>query len=123
MVSRIFSKVSEYRVRYNLNIQQPREQASFRKGFSTLYHMQIIRQIVDCTKAFDTINYKLFLADLYCSTTLIYCNVSNFFFALKQNKKHYQWTFYLRPPIRFINFRLGFRRFFCLNITVTSTFN
>ena len=79
VVAKIFSKVLEARMRSILNEQQPREQAGFRKGFSTIDHLQVINQLIeksneyqikthllliDYTKAFDTISHPYLIKSL-----------------------------------------------------------
>jgi hypothetical protein len=72
-ISKIFSKLIETRIQTYLNIQQPAEQAGFRKKFSTIDHLHTMNQIIekclefqldlyialiDFSKAFDSIIHE-----------------------------------------------------------------
>ena len=72
-------KLIALRVRNILNAQQPREQAGFRKSFSTMDHLHTINQIIekareyqlkihfafiDYTKAFDSLSHQYLLKTL-----------------------------------------------------------
>ena len=78
-LSKIFSKLIESRVRTQLNQQQPREQAGFRKNYSTTDHLHSINQLIqksneyqldvhlafiDYTKAFDSLRHGFLLTAL-----------------------------------------------------------
>lgn len=73
-IYKIFSKCIFRRIRTILDEHQPREQAGFRKGFSTTVHLQTINQVIeksteyqktlniafiDFRKAFDTIEHVM----------------------------------------------------------------
>ncbi len=87
-IAKIFSKAIEQRIRAKLIEQQPREQAGFRKSFSTIDHLQVINQLIEkCTefrldvhlllidysKAFDSIKQKFLI------NSLIYQGISEHF--------------------------------------------
>lgn len=72
-IYKIFSKILLNRVTKILDENQPREQAGFRKSFSTMDHIHVVSQIIektneynrtlymcfiDFTKAFDSLNYR-----------------------------------------------------------------
>ena len=78
-MSKIFSKLIESRVHTQLNQQQPREQAGFRKNYSTTDHLHSINQLIqksneyqldvhlafiDYTKAFDSLRHGFLLTAL-----------------------------------------------------------
>lgn len=49
-MARIFSKVLEKRVRTKIIEQQSRDQARFRKGYSTIGHLQVVNQLIEKSK-------------------------------------------------------------------------
>lgn len=72
-IYKIFAKVLLHRLTKTLDENQPREQAGFRSGYSTLDHLHVIKQLfekgneynitfyccfVDYSKAFDTIEHE-----------------------------------------------------------------
>ncbi len=75
---KLFTRVIQNRVSCELDNQQPREQAGFRRGYSTMDHLHAINQLIEKTneyqlnlclgfidyeKAFDTVEHKdLFIA-------------------------------------------------------------
>lgn len=46
-IYKIFSKIILKRLTKKLDVQQPKEQAEFRAGFSTLEHIQALKQIIE----------------------------------------------------------------------------
>ena len=70
-MSKMFTKVIKNRIEKQLDLNQPREQAGFRSGYSTTDHLQVITQLVqkanvyelpmlvfvDYEKAFDSVKY------------------------------------------------------------------
>ena len=69
---KIFTRLLQTRIERTLDENQPREQAGFRKGYSTTDHLQALNQIIeksneynlplcigfiDCKKAFDTVEH------------------------------------------------------------------
>ncbi|XKL63185.1 hypothetical protein PGB90_005549 [Kerria lacca] len=79
VISRIFSKVIENRIRNTLKFYQPIEQVGFRSGYSTYDHLHVINQLleksheynfeislafIDYTKAFDSVRYPYLISAL-----------------------------------------------------------
>ena len=79
VIYKIFTKVITNRIANKLDENQPREQAGFRKGYSTIDHLQTVHQIiektneykiplvvalVDYTKAFDSVETEEVMAAL-----------------------------------------------------------
>ena len=71
-MSKLFTKVIKNRIEKQLDINQPREQAGFRSGYSTTDHLQVVTQLVqkaneyelpmcmafvDYEKAFDSVEH------------------------------------------------------------------
>ena len=71
-MSKLFTKVIKNRIEKQLDINQPREQAGFRSGYSTTDHLQVVIQLVqkaneyelpmcmafvDYEKAFDSVEH------------------------------------------------------------------
>ena len=70
---KVFSSILLQRMIRTLDFHQPREQAGFRAGYSTIGHLQVVNQLqekangynmplcfafVDCEKAFDSIEFE-----------------------------------------------------------------
>jgi hypothetical protein len=78
-ISKLLTKVIQNRLEGTLDFNQPREQAGFRKGFSTTDHLQVVTQLIEKTneyglplclafvdyeKAFDSVEHKKILEAL-----------------------------------------------------------
>jgi endonuclease/exonuclease/phosphatase family metal-dependent hydrolase len=50
---KLFSKIVLRRIEATLDISQPREQAGFRKGYSTTDHLQVITQVIEKTNEYE----------------------------------------------------------------------
>ena len=79
VLGKIFSKILANRLNSYLEHQQPREQAGFRRNWSTIDHLFVINQLIekgeeygvsfhmafiDFAKAFDSLNYKFLIESL-----------------------------------------------------------
>ena len=49
---KVFSNILPQRIR-TLNVNQPREQAGFRAGYSTIDHLQVVNQLQEKTNAYN----------------------------------------------------------------------
>ena len=50
---KIFTKIISNRIRATLDFSQPREQAGFRKGYSTMDHVHVINQVIDNSAGYN----------------------------------------------------------------------
>lgn len=52
IVYKLLTKIVVSRITASLDFQQPREQAGFRKGYSTIDHIHVVNQVTEkCTES------------------------------------------------------------------------
>lgn len=60
-IYKIFAKIILARITRTLDENQPREQAGFRAGYSTLDHIHTVRQVIEKNKEFNVLFYCCFI--------------------------------------------------------------
>ncbi|WP_265430092.1 RNA-directed DNA polymerase, partial [Klebsiella pneumoniae] len=60
-IYKLFTKVIVNRINASLDFQQPREQAGFRKGYSTLDHIHTINQVIEKSAEYTKPLYMVFI--------------------------------------------------------------
>ena len=58
---KIFTKIISNRIRATLDFSQPREQAGFRKGYSTMDHIHVINQVIEKSAEYNQPLYMAFI--------------------------------------------------------------
>lgn len=61
IISKIFTKLIEIRFEEQLIYQQPREQAGFRKNFTTIDHLHTINQVIEKCNEYEQELYLAFI--------------------------------------------------------------
>src|SRR3984957_14408313 len=82
-MSKLFTKVIKNRIERQLDLNQPREQAGFRSGYSTTDHLQVITQLVQKVNEYEMSMCFIFVDYKKAFDSVEHCGIIN---AIKEHQ-------------------------------------
>lgn len=87
-VYKLFSSIMLKRISDDIDKQQPKEQAGFRSGFSTMDHIQTLEQVIEKYREYNRPLYVAFIDYSKAFDTISHCSIWN---ALQQSNINYKY--------------------------------
>lgn len=87
-IYKLFSSIILKRIANDIDKQQPKEQARFRSGYSTMDHIQALEQVIEKYREYNRPLYVAFVDYSKAFDTISHCSIWN---ALQQSNINYKY--------------------------------